>query len=397
MLEGHAESDQFASVFAHFDPGDTGYINTKDFLNIIDKLDALQSDDAKPVFTGAHRLAASKVIEAAIPMSKTEVIDFLETLGMKFCAGNPLTIASDEEPNNISATVYEDTKVSLEVPSKNESKQFTQKVRSRGPIINSGNELLPKYLSSSQESSLTDFEGRKTDDSLPLAQSTPHKDLSYANASIETNNQKHLSNPEKLSATFLYAALGEGTFSPSNHSNHRSASGPNQNVLELNRLKDSVNYLQEREKANERTIASSEHEIHQLESLLEQSRAESVAKSRTISDLRTSCGAAEHNVRSLESEIAESHKALVVWKQREITSKTEAEALKHANERLESQHREQSQLTEDLRVRLAAIEDDFRSVRYLVWVIRIVADVIVVYRGEAESSVSNLWTSNPMQ
>lgn len=299
----------FDKVFGHFDPNGTGNINSKDFLNVIDNMDALQPEDAEPIMSEHQRESAQAVVAAAITMSKAEVLEFLQTLGVE--------LHDDEEPDEEERQEngYQEELQSI---SGLEAASLPTNLRPHTAMM--PDRPRPRHLSSrsvsSQAATAQNYEPEMTMNTfdksrsenlersgMPLAQSTPNKESLWSRAKDGKENRRPTTSPRK-SHRSIYSAVGEGTFSPSApmSAGHRDAGFPfvSEEVL---LLQDQVNKLQDRERASDKTIARNEEQIRELQAMLDESREEMSRNNRAFSELRTERKSAEDDVRMLERNV----------------------------------------------------------------------------------------------
>lgn len=200
--------------------------------------------------------------------------------------------------------------------------------------------------------------------STPLAQSTPHKDSPYARHPEGKETRRPLSSPRDTSAKSVFAALGEGPYSPGQPASSPGTgreSAPNDE--EVLYLRDQVKMLLDRERTSERIIATNEEQIHHLEALLTQNRAELSQTNRAIGELRNSYTAAESNVHMLERDLESSNTNLKSWQQKETKAKADLNLRLAETEKLRFLCQERSHQIDDLRDKIKAAEDSRNNVR----------------------------------
>lgn len=352
--------DVFDGVFTRFETDKAGYINTKDFLNIIDELDALQSEDAEPIITEDQREEALKVVDAAIPMSKQEVLDFLEELGVEFTSDHHSVASESPEvlwnvlPIGNKGELQSEQVGSATSARKNDlAHGADQVVATNGSAYDHSSEL-------ERQTPVRSLVTRNTHRTAPLAQSTPRKDFFHPAPDCGKENRRPKSSTAQPLATSLFSALGEGTCAPSG--SPRTTDDPQYNAPEVFHLQDMISSLRERERVNERSIAASEHHINRLEKSLEQSKAEFLKSQKALSDLRNTYGAAEHSIRELEREVETTSRELSTWQQKHKSAKSEIETISNEAERLRGQLRDRDQHVDEVRLKLTQFDDERREV-----------------------------------
>ena len=85
----------FDTVFAKFDPNGIGVVSMRDFLAIIDELDALRGEKTKPLLTEQQReqsLAFSSAEGGTAEMARDQLFDFIKEI-----SGNKIIIASPKK------------------------------------------------------------------------------------------------------------------------------------------------------------------------------------------------------------------------------------------------------------------------------------------------------------
>jgi hypothetical protein len=85
----------FDRVFAQFDPNGTGKILMKDFLSIIDELDALRLHNAPPLLSESQREQSDEFLSSekgVTEMTRNALFDFIKDL-----TGNKIIIASPKK------------------------------------------------------------------------------------------------------------------------------------------------------------------------------------------------------------------------------------------------------------------------------------------------------------
>src|SRR5579859_2316454 len=85
----------FDRVFAQFDPNSTGVVSMRDFLAIIDELDALRPRHAKPLLTDMQReqsLAFTSSEGGTAEMTRDQLFEFIKEM-----TGNKIIIASPKK------------------------------------------------------------------------------------------------------------------------------------------------------------------------------------------------------------------------------------------------------------------------------------------------------------
>jgi len=85
----------FDRVFAQFDPNNTGVVSMRDFLAIIDELDALRPRSAKPLLTDMQReqsLAFTSSEGGTAEMTRGQLFEFIKEM-----TGNKIIIASPKK------------------------------------------------------------------------------------------------------------------------------------------------------------------------------------------------------------------------------------------------------------------------------------------------------------
>jgi hypothetical protein len=85
----------FDRVFAQFDPNGTGKILMKDFLSIIDELDALRPHNAPPLLSESQREKSDEFLSSekgVTEMTRNALFDFIKDL-----TGNKIIIASPKK------------------------------------------------------------------------------------------------------------------------------------------------------------------------------------------------------------------------------------------------------------------------------------------------------------
>jgi hypothetical protein len=97
--ESPSEEDvaAFDRVFAQFDPNGVGVVSLRDFLSIIDELDALRPSSAKPLLTNDQReqsFAFSSTEGGTTEMTRDQLFDFIKEL-----TGNKIIIESPKKKN----------------------------------------------------------------------------------------------------------------------------------------------------------------------------------------------------------------------------------------------------------------------------------------------------------
>src|SRR5438552_8412762 len=82
----------FDRVFAQFDPNNLGVVSMRDFLAIIDELDALRPRSAKPLLSEVQReqsLAFSTAEGGTAEMTRDQLFEFIKEM-----TGNKIIVAS---------------------------------------------------------------------------------------------------------------------------------------------------------------------------------------------------------------------------------------------------------------------------------------------------------------
>jgi len=85
----------FDRVFAQFDPNGTGVVSMRDFLAIIDELDALRPKSAKPLLTEVQREQSQAFTSAeggTAEMTRDQLFEFIKEM-----TGNKIIIASPKK------------------------------------------------------------------------------------------------------------------------------------------------------------------------------------------------------------------------------------------------------------------------------------------------------------
>src|SRR5947207_4285812 len=85
----------FDGVFAQFDPNNLGVVSMRDFLAIIDELDALRPKSAKPLLTELQReqsLAFTSAEGGTAEMTRDQLFEFIKEM-----TGNKIIIASPKK------------------------------------------------------------------------------------------------------------------------------------------------------------------------------------------------------------------------------------------------------------------------------------------------------------
>jgi hypothetical protein len=85
----------FDRVFAQFDPNNTGVVSMRDFLAIIDELDALRPRSAKPLLTDMQRVQSLDFTSSeggTAEMTRGQLFEFIKEM-----TGNKIIIASPKK------------------------------------------------------------------------------------------------------------------------------------------------------------------------------------------------------------------------------------------------------------------------------------------------------------
>lgn len=359
----------FEDVFAQFDPAKTGFINTRDFLNIIDELDSLQPADAEPIMTQEQRESAVQIVDASIAMSKSEVLSFLRDLGVNVSDLRKLDHSQQrdrdvQDDQTTSSPLSSARPRSHVVPGKVERIRKVSRTNDETLSGNSGD------FSTGAETVLTDATNQIRESKLsrrttssPLAQSTPHKDSPYAKENLGQYSMRPRSTPTNGRSKSMFAATGEGAFSPPSMLSSRSFSGVMTDSAELQRLQDEIKVLQDRDRASERAIASSEHQIHHLEELLRDAKEELDRSNKTATELRSTSSNANHSIGALEKELETVHSEMVQWEGKHAKAKRELESQISEIARLNSLCQEKTRQLETVETQISNVERDRRNVR----------------------------------
>lgn len=371
----------FNNVFLRFDPDRTGYINSSDFINLIDELDMLQLGSASPILEEAHRVKAQEVVTASVPLSRHEVLEFLEQLGIQL----------SDEITTAGSALYRRAGHTTELLQHGKAEQWESLPGSvvKKQIMGTTDSL--KFARSMEQSPLKRFVASDTTSSSPLAQSTPNRDYPRSFSRPGKENQRPISSPGKLLAESLHSAIGEGSFSPPTTSSSRSISGSQEVAANVNDLQDRLNMLQEREKVNDRALAAAEHDIQELEGQLKQSRSEQLNSTRTISELRSTCSAAELNIQSLEQKVDMAEREIGLLQEKQATLKSEIDLAREEQDRLTRVCKERADQLEKMDARLSATEAAMQDVIYNS-AIPSIANHYTGLRREGESTRPNFWS-----
>lgn len=364
----NATSRAFDGIFARFDPQNTGSINTKDFLNLIDELDALQPDEADPIISEDQRENALPAVEAAVPMSKSHLLEFLQELGVQLqdttetegprhstvATKVPVPDLMAESPSSVARP-----RPRVPVARPDRARKALRLVTPDVSAIEFENDDTAMFSDIASRPTGTAYESRRA--STPLAQSTPQKS---AKALAGKENRRPQSSPEKAPMQSMFSAVGEGAFSSPSASSPRSFSASFHDNLELRRLQDEIKSLQDRERTSDRTIAAGEHQIHQLETLLDENKKELAKSNRAVVELKSSFVTAEQNIHLLENEVSAAHRELTSWQHRHTRSKEDAEFQSSESEKYKSMCQDRTHKVEQLQANLASFDNERRLVRH---------------------------------
>lgn len=362
-----AKQRAFAAVFGRFDPSGTGSINTKDFLNLIDELDAMQPESAEPIISDDQRENAAAVVEAGIAMSRAEVLDFLEELGVTFRVPDSSNLEDDR-------------------PVHDESKQFQQPERriSIGKMTNSRgrfrddtttsfsneshnyrtNDPDRDYMFLREPNTYDEPEPVLHRNHSPLAQSTPNKDSPYSRPLTGKENRTPAYNRTNLTTRSKSYAYGPDSSSPVLSPSNRYAERNWPLDEEIHELHNQVRVLQERDKVSERTISLNEQQIHRLETLVAEGRQELSQCDRIASDLRASYVAAEATIQSLENDVINARNELASCQAKLEKVKSDLDLQLTESDRIRKVEGEQNREVSKLRAQLRMVSGDQKNVRY---------------------------------
>jgi hypothetical protein len=93
----------FDRVFAQFDPNNTGVVSMRDFLSIIDELDALRPQSAKPLLSEVQREQSQAFTSSeggTAEMTRDQLFEFIKEM-----TGNQIIIASPKKKSGERSTV----------------------------------------------------------------------------------------------------------------------------------------------------------------------------------------------------------------------------------------------------------------------------------------------------
>jgi hypothetical protein len=93
----------FDRVFAQFDPNNTGVVSMRDFLSIIDELDALRPRSAKPLLSEVQREQSQAFTSSeggTAEMTRDQLFEFIKEM-----TGNQIIIASPKKKSTERSTV----------------------------------------------------------------------------------------------------------------------------------------------------------------------------------------------------------------------------------------------------------------------------------------------------
>ncbi len=340
-------------IFARYDPGNTGKISTRDFLNIIDEFDELQGKNAPPLMTEEMRLEAYAVVEPPFEMTRDELLEFVrQVIGQDlFSASNitrekrqqklldpicsPLTSARPRSTalSNKLGRVVKGHKATLFDSSDG---MIAAPVRR---IAHSGSKGL--QAKPSERPCVPQSSGRRK--ATPIAHSTPNKNsdvsmlmsldtpIALDRRSASSFRANHAQRQCNRSDESEYNALGEGAFSPSASSSllspnlERSANQSAEGGQERMRLLDTINMLEERDRQVQATVEANERQIQYLEDCLQKSDVQLTERKRDLSEARQEAkiqresasdlySSMERDYEDLQNELRDTHERLLLTK-----------------------------------------------------------------------------------
>ncbi|CCG81800.1 Sporulation-specific protein 15 [Taphrina deformans PYCC 5710] len=362
-----AKHRAFEAVFGHFDPSGTGSINTKDFLNLIDELDGMQPESADPIISMDQRENAAAVVDAGIAMSKGEVLDFLEELGVTFRMPDVTSHENEEGPR------VEPIQSWGSVTPQALSDEKRDRRRTQGQTTRAfSNEILGQRPNMSDRDTMLLQEPHDYDDPnsilhrshSPLAQSTPNKDSPYSQTLLGKGNRSPAHNRTNLTTRSKSYAFGPDSSSPAFSPSNRYTGSSWPLGDESDELHNQVRLLQDRDKVSERTISLNEQQIHRLETLVAESQQELSRSDRIASDLRASYAAAEATIQSLEKDVTDAHNELVSCQAKLEKAKSDLDLQISEHDRVKDLEGEQHRELTKLRAQLRMVSGDQKNAQH---------------------------------